>query len=152
MDNWRERDPAAVSIDRNGVDGRGRIKPIEVHAYKTPTAGGVQLWSAGIMYLTEAEGRLIRSFADQLQRRRSSSDNASTIVVAVPVRAAAAVTNDDYVAEKARATEIAREMKREVAEAAREAIEAARSGPTNRTAAKPSLGDRFSGIDLEGDE
>lgn len=151
MDNWRERDPAAVSIDRNGVDGRGRIKPIEVHAYKTPTAGGVQLWSAGIMYLTEAEGRLIRSFVGELQRRRSSSDNASTIVVAVPVRAAA-VTNDDYVAEKARATEIAREMKREVAETAREAIEAARSGSTSKPAVKPSLGDRFSGIDLEGDE
>lgn len=148
MDNYR--DPLAVSIDRNGVDGRGRIKPIEVHAYKTPTASGAQLWSAGIMYLTEAEGRLIRSFADQLQRRRSSSDNASTIVVAVPVRAA--VTNDDYVAEKSRAIAFAREVKREAAEAAREDIEAARSGPTNRTAAKPSLGDRFSGIDLEGDE
>lgn len=150
MDNWRERDPAAVSIDRNGVDSRGRIKPIEVHAYKTPTAGGVQLWSAGIMYLTEAEGRLIRSFADQLQRRRSSSDNASTIVIAVPVRAA--VTNDDFVAERSRDLAFAREMKREAAETAREAIEAARSAPTSKPAVKPSLGDRFSGIDLEGGE
>lgn len=48
-------------------------KPIEVHQYLTPTAGGEKYFSVGVLNVTEKEGRMIKQFAERLMRVRDKT-------------------------------------------------------------------------------
>lgn len=76
---------AHIGKSMSGSNTNNNGSRIETHSYRTPMRdGALDLWSIGVLNITETEGKVIEQLARVLQNHRNDPTRLETITLALP--------------------------------------------------------------------